>query len=624
MKTTTIETADGKAQKIVEFLELSEVTIRFAGDSGDGMQLTGSQFSSTTAQVGNDLSTLPDYPAEIRAPAGTLYGVSGFQLHFSSRDIYTPGDKPDMLVAMNPAALKVNLKDVREGGHILVNTDAFDSKNLKLAHYDANPLEDNSLRGYKVFPVPITKMTISALEGIGLSMKEITRSKNFFALGLCYWLYNRPLDPTLEWIKQKFAKNPAIAEGNRRALMAGYNFGDTTEIFTHRFEVKPAKLPRGTYRNVTGNEATAIGIIAACEKAGLPGFLGSYPITPASEILHELSHYRRFNFRTFQAEDEIAGICTAIGAAYGGSLAFTTTSGPGMALKQEAIGLAIITELPLVIVDVQRAGPSTGLPTKPEQSDLFQAVLGRNGEAPLPVLAASSPANCFWMVFEAARIALRYMTPVILLTDGYLGQGSEPWLLPEADSLPDIKIPFAKDPATFQPYQRNEDLSRPWAVPGTPGLEHRIGGLEKKHIVGSVCHEPPNHQFMCEMRAAKVEKVKESIPDQDFFGNESADLALVAWGGTYGATRAATERLLAKGKSVAHVHLKYLNPFPRNLEQVLRRCKKILIPEMNLGQFSFLLRGKFLIEPETLSKVQGTPFTPSEIETAALNILEAK
>ncbi|MBL0174805.1 MAG: 2-oxoacid:acceptor oxidoreductase subunit alpha [Ignavibacteria bacterium] len=620
---TTIETADGKGKKLVDLIELDEVTVRFAGDSGDGMQLTGSQFTSTTALMGNDLSTLPDYPAEIRAPAGTLYGVSGFQLHFSNKDIHTPGDKPDMLVAMNPAALKVNIKDVREGGAIIVNTDAFDAKNLKLAKYAVSPLEDGSLRGYKLFEVPITKMVTTALEGIGLSMKEITRSKNFFALGLCYWMYNRPMEPTLAWIKEKFGKNPMIAEGNERALRAGYNYGDTTEIFTSRFEVKPAKLPAGTYRNVTGNEATAIGILAACELAKLPGFLGSYPITPASEILHELSSHKNFNFRTFQAEDEIAGICSAIGAAFGGSLAFTNTSGPGMALKQEAIGLAIMIELPLVIVNVQRGGPSTGLPTKPEQSDLFQAILGRNGESPLPVIAASSPANCFWMAIEAARIALKHMTPVVLLTDGYLGNGSEPWLLPKAENLPDISIPFATDPETYKPYSRNEHLARPWAVPGTPGLEHRIGGLEKKHIDGTVNYEPGNHQFMTDMRAAKVKKVQDSIPEQDIFGSEDAEFALVGWGGTYGAIRAATERLLAAGKKVAHVHIKYLNPFPKNLEQVLRRYKKLLIPENNLGQLAFLLRANYMIDSETLAKVQGLPFVPSEIEVAALKSLES-
>jgi 2-oxoglutarate/2-oxoacid ferredoxin oxidoreductase subunit alpha len=618
---TTVETASGTGTKKVQFVELDEVTVRFAGDSGDGMQLTGSQFTTTTALLGNDLSTLPDYPAEIRAPAGTLYGVSGFQLHFSSKDIHTPGDRPDTLVAMNPAALKVNLKDVREGGLIIVNTDAFDDKNLKLAKYENNPLNDGSLQGYKVIEVPVTRLTTNALEGIGLSMKEITRSKNFFALGLLYWLYNRPMDATLEWIHTKFTKNPLIAEGNERALRAGYNFGEITEVFTARYEVKPAKLPEGRYRNVTGNEATALGCIAAAELAKLPGFLGSYPITPASDILHELSRHKNFGFRTFQAEDEIAGICTAIGAAYGGSLAFTTTSGPGMALKQEAIGLAIMTELPLVIVNVQRGGPSTGLPTKTEQSDLFQAILGRNGEAPLPVIAAFSPANCFYMAIEAARIALKYMTPVVLLTDGYLANGSEPWLLPKAEDLPDISIPYATDPETYQPYARDENLSRPWAVPGTPGLEHRIGGLEKKHITGHVNYEPSNHHFMCELRAKKTAKVQDDIPNQEAFGPTSGDLAIVGWGGTYGALRAATERLQGEGHSVAHVHIKYLNPFPKNLQSLLANYKTILVPELNLGQLAYILRANFLIEPISLAKVQGLPFTPSEIYDKALSIL---
>ena len=619
----TIEATNGNLQRVIDTVELEESTVRFAGDSGDGMQITGSQFTSTTALVGNDLSTLPDYPAEIRAPAGTLYGVSGFQLHFSSRDIHTPGDKPDTLVAMNPAALKVNLKDVRQGGVIIVNTDAFDAKNLKLAHYDTNPLEDNSLKGYRVFEVPITKLTTLALEGIGLSMKEVTRSKNFFALGLLYWMYSRPMEPTMEWIKTKFAKNPLIREGNEKALTAGYNFGETTEMFTTRFDVKPAQLPKGTYRNVTGNEATALGIIAACVKAKLPGFLGSYPITPASDILHELSRYKRFNFKTFQAEDEIAGICTAIGAAYGGSLAFTTTSGPGMALKQEAIGLAIITEVPLVIVNVQRGGPSTGLPTKTEQADLWQAVLGRNGEAPLPVIAAQSPADCFYMAIEASRIALKYMTPVILLTDGYLGNGSEPMLLPKAESLEEINISYATDPAVYQPYLRDENLSRPWAIPGTPDLEHRIGGLEKQHETGNVSYDPANHQFMIEMRANKVAKVQADIPDQDVFGSPDAGLGLVGWGGTFGALRAATERMIGNGHSVAHVHIKYLNPFPRNLEQVLRRFKKILVPELNLGQLAYMLRANYMIETNSYAKVQGLPFTPSDIEEAAMNLLSS-
>jgi len=621
---TTVETADGSNTKSIELIELDEVTVRFAGDSGDGMQLTGSQFTSTTAMFGNDLSTLPDYPAEIRAPAGTLYGVSGFQLHFSSRDIHTPGDNPDTLVAMNPAALKVNLKDVREGGMIIINTDSFDAKNLRLANYDVNPLEDGSLKGYNVHEVPITKLTTAALEGIGLSIKEVTRSKNFFALGLLYWLYNRSTAATLKWIHEKFSGSPLIAEANEKALKAGYNFGEITEIFTNRYDVKPAMLPPGTYRNVTGNEATALGIIAACELSGRPGFLGSYPITPASDILHELANHKTFNFRTFQAEDEIAGICTALGAAFTGALAFTTTSGPGMALKMEALGLALMVELPLVIVNVQRGGPSTGLPTKTEQADLFQAVLGRNGEAPVPVLAASSPANCFYEAIEASRIALKYMTPVILLTDGYLGNGSEPWLIPDTSKLPDISVPIVTDPEKFQPYMRDANLSRPWGIPGTPGLEHRIGGLEKQHITGNVSYDPSNHQFMVNMRANKVQNVQEDIPDQKVFGPKKGDLAVVGWGGTYGAIRAAVERLQAENLDVAHIHITYLNPFPKNLEQLLKSYRKILVPEINLGQLSYLFRANFLFAPETLSKVQGLPFNPAELEDAARSLIQNK
>lgn len=618
---TTVETADGRKTKSVDYVEVDAVTIRFAGDSGDGMQLTGTQFTTTTAQLGNDLSTFPDYPSEIRAPSGTLYGVSGFQIRFSSKPIHTPGDRFDTLVAMNPAALKVNLKQLHEGGNIIVNVDSFDAKNLKLAKYETNPLEDESLSAYKVFPVRITSLTNTALEETGLSPKEMARSKNFFALGLLYWMYNRPMDSTLEWIKEKFGKSPKVALANELALKAGYSFGNMTEVFSVQYNVRPAALPAGTYRNVTGNEATALGMVAACLKSGLPGFLGSYPITPATEILQELAKRKNFGFKTFQAEDEIAGVCTAIGAAFGGSLSFTTTSGPGMALKTEAIGLALMVELPLVIIDVQRGGPSTGLPTKPEQSDLFQAVLGRNGEAPVPVIAASSPANCFFGAFEAARLALKYMTPVILLTDGFLANGSEPWLLPTEEELPDISVPFATDPETFQPYARNEHLSRPWAVPGMAGFEHRIGGLEKQHITGTVSHDPMNHQFMVEMRAKKVAGIANDIPEQTVFGSKDADLVIVGWGGTYGDIRTAVERMQEKGHSVAHVHIKYLNPFPNNLGDVLSRFKKMLVPEMNLGQLAFLLRAHFHFSPISMPKVEGRPFTPMEIEEKAIEIL---
>jgi 2-oxoglutarate ferredoxin oxidoreductase subunit alpha len=619
--TTTVETADGRKTKVVQYVEVEDVTIRFAGDSGDGMQLTGTQFTTTTAQIGNDLSTFPDYPSEIRAPSGTLYGVSGFQIHFSSRAIHTPGDRFDMLVAMNPAALKVNLKQLHEGGSIIVNTDTFDAKNLKLAKYETNPLEDDSLRSYKVYPVPITSMTTRALTETGLSPKDMARSKNFFALGLLYWMYNRPMDVTLEWITEKFGKNPQVAKANELALKAGYSFGNMTEIFSIQYNVYPAQLPAGTYRNVTGNEATALGMVAACIKSGLPGFLGSYPITPATEILQELSRRKNFGFKTFQAEDEIAGVCTAIGASFGGSLAFTTTSGPGLALKTEAIGLALMLELPLVVIDVQRGGPSTGLPTKPEQSDLFQAMFGRNGEAPVPIVAAGSPAGCFYGAFEASRIALKYMTPVILLTDGYLANGSEPWLLPDVADLPDISVPFATDPETFQPYQRNEHLSRPWAVPGMAGFEHRIGGLEKQHITGNVSHEPSNHQFMVEMRAKKIAGIADDIDEQKVFGPAEGELAIVGWGGSYGAIRTAVERMQDEKKSVAHIHIRHLNPFPKNLGALLGNYRQLLVPEMNLGQLAFLLRAQFRLDPISFPKVQGLPFTPSEIEQKANEIL---
>ncbi len=622
MDTTTAQTKKQQSPER-EIESLVSVTVRFAGDSGDGMQLTGSQFTSTTALVGNDLSTLPDYPAEIRAPAGTLFGVSGFQLHFSSRDIHTPGDRADVLVAMNPAALKVNLHDVRNGGMIIINSDAFDAKNLKLAGYETNPAADGSLAGFEVIEVPITKMTQNALSGSGLTMKEITRCKNFFALGMMYWLFNRPMEPTMRWIEEKFRKNPAIRDANITALKAGYYFGETTELFTTRYDVKPAQLPPGKYRNVTGNEATALGMIAASVKSGLPGFLGSYPITPASDILHELSHHKEFHFRTFQAEDEIAGICTAIGASFGGSLAFTTTSGPGVALKQEAIGLALMVELPLVIVNVQRGGPSTGLPTKTEQADLLQAVVGRNGESPIAVIAAATPADCFTMVYEAARIAVRYMTPVMLLTDGYLANGSEPWLLPKAEELPPIPVHFATDPASFKPYMRDEFLSRPWAVPGTPGLEHRIGGLEKQHETGNVNYEPANHEFMVRLRARKIDGIAKDIPPQSVYGPENADLAVVGWGGTFGAIRSAVERMHEKGGSVAHVHIKYLRPFPANLGEVLRKFRKIILPEINLGQLSMLLRAEYLLDIQSVNKVAGLPFFPSEIEAEIEKALAA-
>lgn len=606
-----------------EIKSLSEVTVRFAGDSGDGMQLTGTQFSDTTALFGNDLSTLPDYPAEIRAPAGTLYGVSGFQLHFSSSDIYTPGDHPDVLVAMNPAALKINLKDLNPGATIIVNTDSFDTKNLRLANYDKNPLEGNDLQGYHVVQVPITSLTASALEGTKLSLKEVTRCKNFFALGMMYWLYGRPIEPTLNWINIKFAKKAEIADANSKALKAGYFYGETTEIFSTRYVVKPAQLPKGVYRNVSGNEATAYGFVAASVKSGLPLFLGSYPITPASDILHELSKMKDFGVKTFQAEDEIAGISSAIGAAFAGDLALTTTSGPGLALKTEAMGLAVMTELPLVIVDVQRGGPSTGLPTKTEQADLMQVLYGRNGESPIPVIAACTPSDCFYMAIEAARIATKYMTPVILLTDGYLANGSEPWKVPHMDELPDIKVEQRKQKEGFYPYNRDEHLSRPWAVPGTPGLEHRIGGLEKSNIYGNVSYDPDNHEFMVRLRAQKVKGIENDIPELEVKFEQEGDLLVLGWGGTYGAITEAVLRCRNKGLKVSQAHVKYLNPLPKNTEKVLKSFKKVLVPELNLGQLSRVLRSEYLVPVESLTKVKGLPFKAMEIEAKIDSILAA-
>ena len=609
------------AQKQTKSVE--EVTIRFAGDSGDGMQLTGTQFTNTTALLGNDLSTLPDYPAEIRAPAGTLFGVSGFQIHFGSNEIMTPGDDCDVLVAMNPAALKVSLRNLRNGGIVIANAGNFNEKNLKLAAYDSNPLENGSLSNYQVYPVDITKLTFAALEDLNLSAKVMDRSKNFFALGMVYWMFNRPMDHTVNWIKKKFAKSPDIAEANLRVLKAGYNFGETTEIFSVQYEVGPAKLTPGRYRNITGNSALALGLVAASVKSKLQLFLGSYPITPASDILHELSTYKNFGVKTFQAEDEIAGIGAALGASYGGALGVTTTSGPGMALKGETMGLAVMVELPLIICDIQRGGPSTGLPTKTEQADLLQAVYGRNSEAPIPVVAAATPADCFFMAFEAARIAVKYMTPVILLSDGYIANGSEPWLIPDVDALPDISPSFRTDPEGFQPYLRNEKtLARPWAIPGTPGLEHRIGGLEKQHITGNVSYDPENHEFMVRMRAEKVERIADDIPLAVVDGDQEGDLLVVGWGGTYGAIRSAVVNKREEGKSVSHLHIRHLNPFPKNLGEILYRFKNILVPELNLGQLAKVLRAKFLVPALTLSKVQGQPFSATEIEKKIDELLE--
>jgi 2-oxoglutarate ferredoxin oxidoreductase subunit alpha len=609
-------------------VDLNDVTVRFAGDSGDGMQLTGTQFTNTSAIVGNDVSTLPDFPAEIRAPAGTTYGVSGFQLHFSSNDIQTPGDSPDVLVAMNPAALKTNLNELKKGGSIIINVDAFDSKNLRLAGYETNPLEDSSLEGFNVVQVPLSKLTAVALEDSGLSAKEIARSKNFFALGMMYWLYSRPFEPTLKWIKVKFKASPEIAAANEKVLKAGYYFGENTEIFTTRYQVAPAKLSPGVYRNISGNEALALGFVAASVKTGLPLFLGSYPITPASDILHELSKHKNFGVRTFQAEDEIAAISAAIGASFSGALAITTTSGPGVALKTEAIGLAVMTELPLVIVDVQRGGPSTGLPTKTEQSDLLQAMFGRNGEAAVAIIAPATPADCFNMAIEASRIALKYMVPVMYLSDGYIANGSEPWKIPDPDKIPEMKPKFATEAnkwsngqAGFDPYARDENLSRPWALPSTPGLEHRLGGLEKANITGNVSYDPQNHEFMVRLRTQKVKNIENDIPNLRVDGDKDAELLVVGWGGTYGAITEAVNKVRKTGKKVAQAHFRYLNPLPKNTEEILKNYRKILCPELNLGQFSKLISSEFPVDIIPFNKIQGLPFKSSEIEDKIEEIL---
>ncbi|KXK55954.1 MAG: 2-oxoglutarate ferredoxin oxidoreductase subunit alpha [Chlorobi bacterium OLB5] len=609
-------------EKTVEVLK--SATIRFAGDSGDGMQIAGSRFTDTSAQFGNDLNTFPDYPAEIRAPAGTLFGVSGFQIQFASRDVFTPGDEPDVLIVMNPAALKVNLKDLKPSGTIIANEDAFNEKNLQLAGYSSNPLEDGTLTAYKLLKVPITRATNNAVKELGLTAKDANRCKNFYALGLTYWLYDRPLEVTIQWLEEKFSKKPVIAQANINALKAGYYFGETAEIFTTRYKVKPANLPKGIYKNITGNNATALGILAASLKSGLPLFLGSYPITPASEILQDLSSYKNFGVKTFQAEDEIAAICAAIGASFGGSLAFTSTSGPGMALKSEAIGLAVMTELPLVIADIQRGGPSTGLPTKTEQADLFQAIMGRNGECPVPVVAASSPADCFMMIFEAARIACKFMTPVIFLSDGYIANGAEPWRIPHESELPKIEGDFWTKTDGFQPYMRDEFLARPWVKPGTPGLEHRIGGLEKQHITGNVSYDTANHEFMVKLRAEKVKNIENHIPLAEVEGDKEGELLIIGWGSTYGSITTARERLLEKGYNVSRLHLKYLNPFPKNLGEVMSKFNKVLVPELNLGQLRKILRAEYLVDAIGLNKVQGRPFKASEIEKKVIELLENK
>lgn len=603
---------------------LSNVVIRFAGDSGDGMQLTGNRFTNEAALLGNDLRTFPDFPAEIRAPAGTLAGVSAFQLSFSDHDIYTPGDALDVLVAMNPAALKVNLRDLRQGGILLVNTAQFGKRNLDKAGYAENPLENGSLDGFRVYAVDITKMTIDAIEDIGLGSKAMDRSKNFFALGLMFWLYNRALQGTIDWIDQKFGKKmPDVAEANRRALKAGYHFGETAEMFSSRYEVPKAKLSPGTYRNINGNKALAIGFIAAAQKSGHPLFLGSYPITPASDILHELSALKHFGVRTFQAEDEIAAVSAAIGAAFGGALALTTTSGPGIALKAEAMGLAVMVELPLVVVNVQRGGPSTGLPTKTEQADLLQALFGRNSESPIPVLAAATPSDCFEVAFEASRIALKYMVPVILLSDGYLANGAEPWRIPNPASLPEIESQEITDfDGDFEPYIREKStLARPWPRLGSLNLRHRIGGLEKAHLTGGVSYDPDNHEFMVRLRAEKVARIVQEIPKTEIYGEDSGELLFVGWGSTYGAIHAAAQKLQRDGKKVSQVHIRHLNPLPPDLPAIMKKFKHVVIPELNLGQLSMLLRAETLIDIKSICKVQGQPFMRREIIAKAESIL---
>src|SRR5436305_3400527 len=596
--------------------EVETVTIRFAGDSGDGMQLTGTQFTNTSAIVGNDISTLPDFPAEIRAPAGSLPGVSGFQLNFSSRDIRTPGDQPNVLVAMNPAALKVNLEDLEDGGTIIINTDEFNKENLKKANYAASPLEDDTLKGYRVHRLPITTVNIRALQeaGVQLSRKEMDRCKNFFALGLLYWLYDRPMEPTLEWINAKFKKNPEIVRANEVALKTGYNFADTTEVFTTHYKVRKAVIAPGKYRKITGNEATAIGFITAAELARRPLFYGSYPITPASDILHELARHKNFGVKTFQAEDEIAAVCAAIGASFTGHVGVTGTSGPGVALKQEAIGLAVMTELPLVIINVQRGGPSTGLPTKTAQAALFQDVWGRKGECPAIVIAPATPADCFIMAVEAVRLAFKYMTPVFYLSDGYLANGAEPWAVPKIEDLPKIEIKFATDPTNFMPYARDEEtLARPYAIPGTPGLEHRIGGIEKQHLTGNVNYDPENHHFMVKLRQEKVDRAANDIPLIEIFGEREGKVLVLGWGSTYGSITSAVERLQREGKAVSSAHLKYLNPFPKNLGEVLAGFETVIVPEMNLGQLCTMIRARYLVDAVAFSKVKGRPFQIREI-----------
>ena len=612
--------------KSVSNKTIDNVTIRFAGDSGDGMQLSGGRFTQTSAVVGNDLSTLPDFPAEIRAPAGSLAGVSSYQIHFSSQEIHTPGERPDVLVAMNPAALKVHLKDLIPGGTLIVNKNAFTKKNLSLAGYDSDPTEDDSLVDYySTHFIEMGKLVTLACEGIDIPSKMVDRTKNLCALGVLFWMYDRPLEPTIDWLNQKFKSKPDIIEANVRALNAGYNYGDTAEIFTTKYIVEKAKLPAGKYRNMNGTLASCLGILTAAEKSNLDITFAGYPITPASNILHTLSNWKKFGIKTYQAEDEIAGIGAALGASYGGSLGITASSGPGIALKTEFMGLAIMTELPLVIINVQRGGPSTGLPTKTEQSDLFQAVYGRNGEAPIPVLAPTTPGDCYHAAYEACRIAVKYMTPVMVLSDGYLVNGSEPWLIPNPDDLQSFNVEFAKeeDAEDFLPYKRNpETLARSWAIPGTKGLEHRIGGLEKQDITGNVNYDSDNHQKMVEIRAQKVANIANEIPQTEIFGESKGDVLILSWGSGHGASRAATESLLSENFKVGHASIKWISPLPSDLGTILKNYKKVLIPEVNTGQFRQIIRAEYLVDAIGLNEVQGKPLGASKIVEKVKDLMD--
>ena len=598
------------------------VVIRFAGDSGDGMQVTGMQFTTESALAGNDLATLPDFPAEIRAPAGTLAGVSAFQLSFSSNEVFTPGDDLDVLVAMNPAALKMNVGDLKPGGILIVDREGFNQQNLQKAEYASNPLEDGSLARYQLFQAEVSKLTTTALKDLGLSARTVFRCRNFFCLGMTSWLYHRPIEPAEAWIKDRFKKTPELVEANVRALRAGHNFAENAELFAVSYEIRPAKIAPGRYRNITGNTATALGFVCAAQKAGRPLFLGSYPITPASDVLHELSGWKQYGVYTFQAEDEIAGIGAALGAAFGGAIAITTTSGPGMNLKAETVGLALAVELPIVVTDIQRAGPSTGMPTKTEQADLLMAMYGRHGESPVPILAAATPADCFRMAFEAVRIAVKYMTPVVLLTDGYLANGAEPWLIPDPAALPEVPVTFRTEASGFFPYLRDEEtLSRPWVIPGTPDLEHRIGGLEKEYLTGNVSYAPTNHEQMIRVRARKIAGIIREIPPLEVFGPPEGELLVVGWGSTYGSITQAVRELQAAGHAVAQVHLRHLNPLPPDLGGILRRYRHVLVPEMNLGQLVRLIRAEYLVDAIGFNKIQGRPFKVSEIVSRCLKLL---